>query len=182
MNNHDQEFLVQKIRTQYTEKTHTELDALKELDAKVKRPANVFGYVFGGVGAIVMGAGMSLVMTDIGATIGLSDAMIPGIAVGVVGMAMALLTYPIYKRILNSRKKKYAPEILKLSEHGVTDVPPVDPVVAYKAIEGGVVGAYKAVEKGAVDAYRKVEDTMVDKLFRKEDETVEEAKARLRKQ
>ena len=42
MDRNDKEFLVQKIRTQYTEKEHTQLDALKELDAKVKRPANVF--------------------------------------------------------------------------------------------------------------------------------------------
>ena len=49
MNNNDQEFLVQKIRTQYTEKQHTELDALKELDAKVKRPANVFAYTYGSI-------------------------------------------------------------------------------------------------------------------------------------
>ena len=116
MSNNDQEFLVQKIRTQYTEKQHTELDALKELDAKVKRPANVFAYTYGSVSAIVMGAGMSLVMTDIGATIGLASAMVPGIAIGVVGMGMALLTYPIYKGILNARKKKYGAEILKLSE------------------------------------------------------------------
>ena len=116
MSNNDQEFLVQKIRTQYTEKQHTELDALKELDAKVKRPANVFAYIYGCVSAIVMGAGMSLVMTDIGATIGLASAMIPGIVIGVVGMSMALSTYPIYKKMLNDRKKKYAPEILKLSE------------------------------------------------------------------
>ena len=63
-----------------------------------------------------MGAGMSLVMTEIGAIIGLASAMVPGIAIGVVGMGMALTTYPIYKRILNSRKKKYAPEIMALSE------------------------------------------------------------------
>ena len=116
MSNNDQEFLVQKIRTQYTEKQHTELDALKELDAKVKRPANVFAYIYGSVGAVVMGAGMSLVMTEIGAMIGLASAMVPGIAIGVVGMGMALSTYPIYKRMLNARKKKYAPEILKLSD------------------------------------------------------------------
>lgn len=116
MPNTDAQFLAQKIRTQYTEKQHTELDALKELDAKVKRPANVFAYTYGSVSAIVMGAGMSLVMTDIGAIIGLANAMVPGIVVGIVGLGMALLTYPIYKKILNSRKKKYAPEILSLSE------------------------------------------------------------------
>ena len=121
MSNNDQEFLVQKIRTQYTEKQHTELDALKTLDAKVKRPANVFGYTYGSIGAIVLGAGMSLVMTDIGAIIGLASVMVPGIAIGVVGMGRALSTYPIYKKILNGRKKKYAPEILKLSEKIVKD-------------------------------------------------------------
>ena len=116
MSNNDQEFLVQKIRTQYTEKQHTELDELKALDAKVKKPANVFAYTYGSVSAIVMGAGMSLVMTEIGTIIGLASAMVPGIAIGVVGMGMALSTYPIYKKMLNARKKKYAPEILKLSE------------------------------------------------------------------
>ena len=112
----DQEFIAQKIRAQYTEKQYTELDALKELDAKVKRPANVFAYIYGSIGAIVMGAGMSLVMTDIGAIIGLTSAMVPGIVIGVLGMGMALTTYPIYKKILNARKKKFAPQILELSE------------------------------------------------------------------
>ena len=112
----DQEFIVEKIRTQYTERQHTELDDLKALDAKVKKPANIFGYTYGCVSAIVMGTGMSLVMTDIGSVVGLASAMVPGIAIGVVGMGMALTTYPIYKRILNSRKKKYAPEIMALSE------------------------------------------------------------------
>ena len=116
MSNNDQEFLVQKIRTQYTEKQHTELDALKALDAKVKRPANVFAYVFGSVSAIIMGTGMSLVMTDVGSWVGLSDAMLPGIVIGVIGMLLAFLTYPLYKGILNSRRKKYAPQILNLSE------------------------------------------------------------------
>ena len=116
MNKNDQEFLVQKIRTQYTEKQFTELDELKALDTKVRRPANIFAYLYGSVSAIVMGAGMSLVMTDIGATIGLTSVMVPGIVVGVAGMAMALSTYPIYKKILSSRKKKFAPQIMRLSE------------------------------------------------------------------
>ncbi len=116
MNKNDQEFLVQKIRTQYTEKQATELDALRELDAKVKRPANVFAYTFGTISAIIMGAGMSLVMTDIGATVGVAEPMLPGIVIGVVGMAMAILNYPMHKGILNSRKKKYAEQIMKLSD------------------------------------------------------------------
>lgn len=121
MNRNDQEFLVQKIRTQYTEKEHTQLDALKELDARVKRPANVFAYILGGVSAIVMGSGMSLVMTDIGSTIGIEDAMAPGIIIGIIGMLMAIINYPIYKNILASRRKKYADQIMKLSNEIMGD-------------------------------------------------------------
>lgn len=116
MNQNEKEFLVQKIRTQYTEKEHTQLDALKELDKKVKRPVNVFAYVFGSIGAIVMGCGMSLVMTDIGSVIGITSPMLPGIIIGIVGLVMALVNYPIYKKMLNSRKKKYANEVIKLSD------------------------------------------------------------------
>ena len=116
MNKNDQQFMAQKIRAQYVERESTELDTLRELDTKAKRPANVFSYVFGSISAIVMGAGMSLVMTDIGTTIGIASAMIPGIAIGMIGLGMAILNYPIYKGILNSRKKKYGAEILKLSE------------------------------------------------------------------
>lgn len=112
----DKEFVVEKIRSQYTEQEHTGLEELKALDAKVKRPANVFGYIHGSVGAVVMGAGMSLVMTDIGTKIGLTATLVPGIAVGIAGMGMVLSTYPIYKKILNSRKKKYAHQILELSD------------------------------------------------------------------
>ena len=116
MNRNDQEFLVQKIRTQYTEKEHTALDELKTLDKKVKRPANIFAYVFGSVSAIILGAGMSLVMTEIGTKLGLADPMIPGVVIGVAGLLLAVANYPIYKGILGSRRKKYAEQIIALSD------------------------------------------------------------------
>lgn len=121
MNRNDQEYLVQKIRTQYTEKEHTRLDALKELDAKVKRPANVFACLFGGISAIIMGCGTSLVMTDIGETLGISHTMAPGIVIGVVGLLLAIINYPIYKGLLNSRRSKYADQIMKLSDQILGD-------------------------------------------------------------
>ncbi len=116
MNKNDQEFLVQKIRSQYTEKEHTQLDELKELDMKVKRPAAIFGYVFGSISAIVMGCGMSLVMTDLGSNLGMGDSMVPGIVIGVAGMVMAIANYPIYKKMLASRREQYAEQIMKLSD------------------------------------------------------------------
>lgn len=115
MNKNDREYLVQKIRTQYTEKEHTALDELRILDSKVKRPANVFSYIFGSLGAIIMGSGMSLVMTDIGEKVGISDNLVFGIVIGVIGMLMAIINYPIYKRILSSRRKKYADKIIEIS-------------------------------------------------------------------
>lgn len=115
MNKNDQEYLVQKIRTQYTERQHTELDTLKALDRKVKIPASIFAYTFGTVSALIMGSGMSLIMTDIGEMFGLKNPMVPGIVIGILGFALAGVNYLAYKKILNNRRKKYADEIITLS-------------------------------------------------------------------
>lgn len=114
--NNEREYLVQKIRTQYTEKQHTELDELRALDRKVKMSANAFAYGFGAVSALTMGSGMSLIMTDIGQTIGMASPMTPGIVIGLVGMVMAIVNYPIYNGILTRRRKKYAQQIIALSD------------------------------------------------------------------
>ena len=119
--NNEQEYLVQKIRTQYTEKQHTELDELRELDRKVKVPANIFAYVFGALSALIMGCGMSLVMTDVGQTIGIASPMTPGIVIGVAGLAMAIANYPVYKGILTRRRKEYAQRIIALSDQITKD-------------------------------------------------------------
>ena len=112
----NQEVTVQKIRSQYTENEPAQLDALVALDARVRKPAKIFGFAYGTVGAIIMGAGMSLVMTDIGTVLGMGDTMVAGIAIGTVGLVLSCTTYPIYQKILKARKKKYAPQILELSE------------------------------------------------------------------
>ena len=66
MNRNDKSFMVEKIRTKYVEKKDSSLDELRKLDRKVKAPAEVFAYIFGSISALIMGAGMSLVMTDLG--------------------------------------------------------------------------------------------------------------------
>ena len=113
--NKNEQYMAEKIRAQYTARKYTEMDKLRALDAKVKRPANTFAYFFGSIAAIIMGAGMSLVMTDIGSMIGIADGMLPGIVIGVIGMLMALINYPIYRAILKSRKRAYSAEVLALS-------------------------------------------------------------------
>ena len=115
MNRNDKSFMVEKIRTKYVEKKDSSLDELRKLDRKVKAPAEVFAYIFGSISALIMGAGMSLVMTDVATLLGLGDMTVPGIAVGVVGMVLAIVNYPIYKGILNSRKKKYSEQVIALS-------------------------------------------------------------------
>lgn len=107
----DKEFLVQKIRTQYTEQEHTALDDLKALDKKVKRPATVLAYTLGTVGALVLGTGMSLAMGVIGSSVPL------GIGVGLLGIIAVSITYPLYKGILGARRKKYAPQIIAMSDN-----------------------------------------------------------------
>lgn len=101
---------IERIRDGYTEKTKSEFDELRELNARVRRPAAVFAYIFGILGALILGTGMCLAMKVIG------DLMIPGILIGAVGIAMVSLNYYIYDALLRSRKKKHAPEILAKTE------------------------------------------------------------------
>ena len=105
--------MINRIRDQYINRPESDLDKLKALDRKVKTPARVFAYVFGTIGALVLGSGMCLAMNVIEK---LSDLMIPGIGIGLVGIAMVSFNYFIYKAILKSSKKKHAQEIIAISD------------------------------------------------------------------
>ena len=117
MEQKDKNFIAQKIRAEYTEKeaTHSDVETLRSLDRKVKRPAEIFAYTFGIVGSLVLGTGMSLAMTDIGAALG-NLAMALGIVIGIVGMVLVALAYPIYNRVLKKERERIAPEILRLTD------------------------------------------------------------------
>ncbi len=101
----------ENLLRQYGPKTEreTDLEKLKRLDAKVRRPAEVFAGIFGGVGALVLGTGMCLSMGVIGNMAPL------GIVVGIVGIGMVAANYFLYKAILKSRRKKYADRVIALS-------------------------------------------------------------------
>ena len=96
------------IRRQYLAREENKMEQLQKLDSKVKSPGKIIASIIGVVGALVMGYGMALVMV--------SGVMTTGIAVGVAGMVVALIAYPIYAGITNSRKKKYAAEVMRLSD------------------------------------------------------------------
>ena len=123
MNRNDQRIVAERIRAQYieSEAQESKLDELCRLDREVKRPAEIISLIIGIFAALVMGSGMSLVMTDIGATLGIAASLPIGIIVGCFGMGLALINYPIYTRIIASRKAKLGPRILELSESIVAE-------------------------------------------------------------
>lgn len=106
---------VHKIRDKYVEREQTPLDRLEELDRRVDRPIQVFSYLLGSLGTLVMGAGMSLIMTDVGTHIGIEHGMLPGILLGIAGMAVAVANYFIHRVLLRRRRRRYAQQILTLS-------------------------------------------------------------------
>ena len=99
------------ILAQYQEKEESKLDKLKALDKKVKRPADVFAYAFGTVGALVLGTGMSLAMGVIG-----NGLTAVGVVVGCVGILAVSTNHLIRNKILKARKEKYAQRIVELSD------------------------------------------------------------------
>lgn len=104
----------QRIAAEYDQAPASKLVALKKLDRKAKLPALIFAYTFGIVGALVLGVGMCLAMGVIGAA--LPFAMPLGIVIGLVGITMVSVNYPIYKNMLAKGRKKYAFEIMELAK------------------------------------------------------------------
>ena len=91
------------------------MEQLRKLHAIPTQKAQTASIVLGTIGSLVMGTGMSFAMTDIGTALG-SLAMIIGIVVGIVGMVLVALAYPVYNRVLKKQREKIAPEILRLSD------------------------------------------------------------------
>lgn len=104
----------EQIANEYAVKDTSKVVALRKLDAKAKLPANVFTYTFGIISALVFGTGMCLAMGQIGD--GSTVSFVSGIIVGAVGMIGMGVNYPLYKRILENGKKKYAFEIMELAK------------------------------------------------------------------
>lgn len=111
---------LKKIREKYTPASESEdkMTRLRRLDASVTGKARAVAIAFGVVGVLVMGGGMSLCMTEFAEILGqYSDmSMGIGIIIGVVGVVLASLAYPIYNAIVKHRRKKLGPEILRLTD------------------------------------------------------------------
>ena len=109
----ERERIVKEIKEGYEPKEKTKYDELIALNRKVELPAYIFAYAFGVIGALILGLGMCLAMQVIGTGVPL---MVLGIVVGIIGIALVSVNYPIFLAIMKSRKKKYAEKVIALSE------------------------------------------------------------------
>ena len=104
--------LAESIAKEYAPKDNSKIKALKKLDNKAKMPATVFAYSFGVFSSLVVGTGMCFAMQVIGSGI---ISMVIGIIVGIIGFICCGINYPIYKKMLEKGKSKYAFEIVELA-------------------------------------------------------------------
>ena len=111
---------LKRIREKYTPSTEAEdkMERLRKLDAGVTQKAQVVALIFGIVGALILGIGMSLCMSDFAEILGSyrNMAMVIGIPIGLVGGVLATLAYPMYNLIVKRERKKIAPEIIRLTD------------------------------------------------------------------
>ena len=111
---------IQNIRKKYETTTEREdkMDQLRRLDASVSSKATAAALVAGIAGALIMGFGMSLIMSDLSGILGIHQdvGMLLGIVIGIVGIMPVCLAYPLYNRTLKKEREKIAPEILRLSD------------------------------------------------------------------
>lgn len=104
----------EQIANEYAPKDDSKVIALKKLDARAKLPATIFTYSFGIAAALLLGVGMCLTMGQIGS--GTVVSFVLGIIIGVIGIVAMSVNYPVYKRILENGKQKYAFEIIELAK------------------------------------------------------------------
>lgn len=113
----DQE-IIKKIRDKYIEKEESKLDRLRRLDEGATQKAQIVALVLGILGALILGLGMSLFMSELGTIFGgnRSLALPIGIVIGVVGGVLVALAYPAYNFVLKKEREKIAPEVLRLTD------------------------------------------------------------------
>lgn len=104
----------EQIANEYAPKKTSKVVALKKLDQKAKRTAQIFTYTFGIIFALILGTGMCFCLGTIGSGTPLS--MIIGIIVGVIGLIGCGVNYPIYKRMIEKGKQKYGSDIIRLAK------------------------------------------------------------------
>lgn len=106
---------VERIRRKYLPPEENKMEQLRKLDRSATQKAEGWSIGLGTVGALILGTGMSLCMTDLGTGLG-NLALTVGILVGLVGLVMVALAYPVFNRVLKKERERIAPEILRLTD------------------------------------------------------------------
>ena len=109
---------LKRIREKYTNKEENKMERLRRLDTRVTQKAQAVSLIFGVVGAMVLGFGMSLIMSDLALILGFKGAMaiIFGVISGIIGGILVGLAYPLYNIVLKKERAKAAPEIIRLTD------------------------------------------------------------------
>ena len=106
---------IEAIRKKYLPKEEDKMEQLRRLHSIPTQKAQAASIAIGVLGTLILGTGMSLCMTDLGAALG-HLAMVTGILAGVLGLIMIALAYPLYNAVLRKERQRIAPEVLRLSE------------------------------------------------------------------
>lgn len=101
---------IKKIRDKYIPKEENKMEQLRRLDRGVTRKGTIYSIIIGILGSLLLGLGMSCIMVWQGIW------FIPGIIIGVIGMAIVAVTYPVYNIVTKREREKIAPEIIRLTE------------------------------------------------------------------
>ena len=106
---------VEEIRKAYLPKEEDKMAELRKLHAIPTQKAQAASLAVGVIGALILGTGMSLCMTELSGFLG-GMAMFIGVPVGIAGMVLAAMAYPIHNRVLKKERERIAPKILRLSD------------------------------------------------------------------
>ena len=106
---------VEEIRKKYLPREEDKMERLRILHSSASKKAKAASISMGTIGALILGTGMSLVMTDLGMLLARMS-MVAGILVGLIGIVLVALAYPVYNRVLKQERKRIAPEILRLTD------------------------------------------------------------------
>lgn len=109
---------IKRIRDKYTPQKSelSKLEQLRRLDESVTQKATAYALILGILGALILGSGMSLILTDLGSFMGTAASLIIGILLGLLGMVPIALAYPVYLRTVEKERARVAPEILRLTD------------------------------------------------------------------
>ena len=103
----------ESVAKEYMPKETNKVRQLKKLDERAKRPAFITALSLGLVGILIFGTGMCFGLGQFGNS-GLF--MAAGVLLGILGAAVCILNYPLYKKLLKQGKEKYSFEILELAK------------------------------------------------------------------